>query len=232
MKNILKEYLDLFGNSLLIIALMLSSFLLLINLYHYREVNYKYTYDINDSGQYQQFKSTIEKIEKNSSKTNTDIIKDQNKRMVLKSTGGQIDKCVALLKESDYYNLNTTTFDANNLYFLNNDIFTDIQNQCLFLLNYSIVNSLQKYSVDSTSYKSIDNYTIHQIDSIKKYSEFIKNELLQNSSYYYATDTTKDTIFNKLQYTTDLIMFNYNNLITNVNKIAEWYVTEAGGIYE
>ena len=56
--------------------------------------------------------------------------------------------------------------------------------------------------------------------------------MLQNSSYEYTTNITRSTIFNKMKYTTEVISFNYYNLSNSIGAMVEWYVIEAGGIYE
>lgn len=232
MKEMINSFLDLFGNSILIIALMLSSFLLLINIYHYQEVNYEYKSDILTSNQYLSFKNTVDKMEESVKKINTDAIKDQNKRMVLKTAEGKINKCLGILKESDYYNLQKANFKINDLYFLNEDLFSELHYQCLFMVNYNIYDSLEKYNIDSSNYDSIKKQVESNSDEISKYTEFIRDEMLQNSSYGYTTNITRSTIFNKMKYTTEVISFNYTNLVNSVESMIEWYVIESGGNYE
>ena len=77
MKEFLIDFLKVLANSVLVIALAFTSFLLIINIYHYNEVSYEYEVNTKESDKYQEYKKTLERIDKkmnsvNSSNSNND----------------------------------------------------------------------------------------------------------------------------------------------------------------
>ena len=62
LKMMLKDFTDLFANSLCIVCLLLSGFMIFINLYHYQEIRYEINNDYIISEEYNKEKIRITKL--------------------------------------------------------------------------------------------------------------------------------------------------------------------------
>lgn len=231
MKELLRDFITLFGNCLLVLSLMLSSYLLLINLYHYREVNYVYNTDIALNVEYNNMKSKVEKIEKNLSKINVDLINNNREQMLLRVTQGQIKKCLSDIKESKIYTPQLS-YDIHDLYVINDELNSNVGTQCLFMIDYYITTSIDKYGVSGSDYEEVHNKVTNKMEVIENYTGFLKNDMLKNSSYNYATINTKEAIFNNLAENLSINIYNYNNMLDSVEEMTKWFVERSGGRYE
>ena len=65
MKNILKEYVKIFGYAITGIVFVFASFYLIINVYHMEELSQKANIDIKNNEKYKSIEEKIENINKN-----------------------------------------------------------------------------------------------------------------------------------------------------------------------
>lgn len=233
MKKLICDFIDLFGNSIVIISLILGSFLLLANIYHYISINTNYYNDLTNNGTYISFKENVATVEKKISSIDTDKIVDQRKKMLAKVTEGQFNRCFNSLKETKFYNISSkedpTHFSIVDTYDYNNEIMGGLQNSCIFLLDYNIRTSIENYGPVSNDYSKTSEYVLIVRSNLINYSNYVKNRLLSNSSYSFVTETTRNSVFNEVGEAFALNLSNYNTLVNSVNTMADWYVSEFGG---
>ena len=229
MKSYFKEIFELFANSLMVLTLILGSHLLLSNVYHYLEVNRQYTYNINDSKEYTSFKTSVDTIENNISKINVDEIRDQKRRLVALTYNARIKQCVEKIKQTDFYNINKTSFTAADVYNYNRELNRNIQPYCILIIQTDVEEAINKYEVNINSYNDVNKNLIRERKELSVDVSRLENRLLFNSSYYWTTDTVRNTIYN---YTADTFftnLSNYSRLINAVEESSNWYVNEFGG---
>ena len=229
MKDYFKEIFELFANCLMILTLALSAHLLLSNVYHYIEVNKSYNYNLNESKTYISFKENVKEIENNINKVDVDNIKDINRRMTALTYKSKTEQCLNEIKTSDFYNLEKNSFKPADIYDYNKTFSSKINSYCTLLLEAEVTDAINKYNIKVNSYDAVKNNLIRARDDLSTDALRLENRLLFNSSYFWTTDTVRNTIYN---YTSDVFftnLSNYSRLTSVIEESSIWYVNEFGG---
>ena len=229
MKDYFKEIFELFANCLMILTLALSAHLLLSNVYHYIEVNKSYNYNLNESKTYISFKENVKEIENNINKVYVDNIKDINRRMTALTYKSKTEQCLNEIKTSDFYNLEKNSFKPADIYDYNKTFSSKINSYCTLLLEAEVTDAINKYNIKVNGYDAVKNNLIRARDDLSTDALRLENRLLFNSSYFWTTDTVRNTIYN---YTSDVFftnLSNYSRLTSVIEESSIWYVNEFGG---
>ncbi len=229
MKDYFKEIFELFANCLMILTLALSAHLLLSNVYHYIEVNKSYNYNLNESKTYISFKENVKEIENNINKVDVDNIKDINRRMTALTYKSKTEQCLNEIKTSDFYNLEKNSFKPADIYDYNKTFSSKINSYCTLLLEAEVTDAINKYNIKVNGYDAVKNNLIRARDDLSTDALRLENRLLFNSSYFWTTDTVRNTIYN---YTSDVFftnLSNYSRLTSVIEESSVWYVNEFGG---
>lgn len=229
MKDYFKEIFELFANCLMILTLALSAHLLLSNVYHYIEVNKSYNYNLNESKTYISFKENVKEIENNINKVDVDNIKDINRRMTALTYKSKTEQCLNEIKTSDFYNLEKNSFKPADIYDYNKTFSSKINSYCTLLLEAEVTDAINKYNIKVNGYDTVKNNLIRARDDLSTDALRLENRLLFNSSYFWTTDTVRNTIYN---YTSDVFftnLSNYSRLTSVIEESSIWYVNEFGG---
>ena len=229
MKDYFKEIFELFANCLMILTLALSAHLLLSNVYHYIEVNKSYNYNLNESKTYISFKENVKEIENNINKVDVDNIKDINRRMTALTYKSKTEQCLNEIKTSDFYNLEKNSFKPADIYDYNKTFSSKINSYCTLLLEAEVIDAINKYNIKVNGYDAVKNNLIRARDDLSTDALRLENRLLFNSSYFWTTDTVRNTIYN---YTSDVFftnLSNYSRLTSVIEESSVWYVNEFGG---
>lgn len=229
MKDYFKEIFELFANCLMILTLALSAHLLLSNVYHYIEVNKSYNYKLNESKTYISFKENVKEIENNINKVDVDNIKDINRRMTALTYKSKTEQCLNEIKTSDFYNLEKNSFKPADIYDYNKTFSSKINSYCTLLLEAEVTDAINKYNIKVNGYDAVKNNLIRARDDLSTDALRLENRLLFNSSYFWTTDTVRNTIYN---YTSDVFftnLSNYSRLTSVIEESSVWYVNEFGG---
>lgn len=229
MKDYFREIFELFANCLIILTLALSAHLLLSNVYHYIEVNKSYNYNLNESKTYISFKENVKEIENNINKVDVDNIKDINRRMTALTYKSKTEQCLNEIKTSDFYNLEKNSFKPADIYDYNKTFSSKINSYCTLLLEAEVTDAINKYNIKVNGYDAVKNNLIRARDDLSTDALRLENRLLFNSSYFWTTDTVRNTIYN---YTSDVFftnLSNYSRLTSVIEESSVWYVNEFGG---
>lgn len=229
MKDYFREIFELFANCLMILTLALSAHLLLSNVYHYIEVNKSYNYNLNESKTYISFKENVKEIENNINKVDVDNIKDINRRMTALTYKSKTEQCLNEIKTSDFYNLEKNSFKPADIYDYNKTFSSKVNSYCTLLLEAEVTDAINKYNIKVNGYDAVKNNLIRARDDLSTDALRLENRLLFNSSYFWTTDTVRNTIYN---YTSDVFftnLSNYSRLTSVIEESSIWYVNEFGG---
>lgn len=229
MKDYFREIFELFANCLMILTLALSAHLLLSNVYHYIEVNKSYNYNLNESKTYISFKENVKEIENNINKVDVDNIKDINRRMTALTYKSKTEQCLNEIKTSVFYNLEKNSFKPADIYDYNKTFSSKINSYCTLLLEAEVTDAINKYNIKVNGYDAVKNNLIRARDDLSTDALRLENRLLFNSSYFWTTDTVRNTIYN---YTSDVFftnLSNYSRLTSVIEESSVWYVNEFGG---
>ena len=104
-----------------------------------------------------------------------------------------------------------------------------INSYCTLLLEAEVTDAINKYNIKVNGYDAVKNNLIRARDDLSTDALRLENRLLFNSSYFWTTDTVRNTIYN---YTSDVFftnLSNYSRLTSVIEESSIWYVNEFGG---
>lgn len=228
MKSVLKEFFELMGYCVLVVCFLFASFLLLINVYHYKELNKVDSRSLGTESTYLAVKDAVSNIEKNVSSVKfTDSSNKSNGGMLIRDS---INTCTDYIKNSSFYKLSDKTeISEKDIYDTNKEMYNTLNNKCLFFIPYYVESAQKTYGVGSSYDDELKDDVEFTKNKIASYSDFLYNKSLGNSSYNYSTSISTSTIYNDLNKSINLTISNYEELARTVEKISLWYVDEFGG---
>ncbi len=220
MKEFFAEFLKLLADGVLIICFAFTAFLLIINIYHYKEINYAAPSTLSENLDYKNYKDTLRKVDAKMKSVK------YNSSIPAKPIFQYYDSCAKSISEGVFDKFGTkTSLKAMDIYTANEEMIKVYNNKCLFFIsnNISTVTKNAK-SFDNTK-KLVDEKSKIIIDN----ADYLRRAQLSNSSYAYTTDNTRRGIFNKTDNEIKLTVNNYKLMASLLDDIANWYVLEYGG---
>ncbi len=224
MKEILKDFSTLFANGILVICLMVASFLVLINLYHSKEVSYEYYAELSEDDRYTSIKDSIEVM-----KTNVEAVPSSN-NPAASGVKQVIDRCITALESSSFYKLDEKDYiHFKDIYNANSELASELNNTCLFALSYTTSNDILGNTEYASSYEPVNTLVEEERNIVITQTDYLKNRLLANSTYSYMTDTTRNSIFNETEANLFLLVSSYDRVTSSLERVTNWYVDTFGG---
>ncbi len=214
MKKFMQDYLKIFAYTAIGLAMIISSFYLLMNYYHSKEVDrslYITEKDIN----YTNYQDKLTKIKNNlttfanSSNTNSNY---QTMYSKLTSCSQVLDKegMLSQTKVNKYYK----AFDVYNL---GSNFQTNALNTCWALqLSY-----LTDEELLPKEFEDIAPLVKNNIETINSKIDFAMDELQNNSSYFMTTRITSATVRNNLNSDYQAIASSYNDFANIILSLSE-----------
>ena len=229
MKEVIKEFTELLANAVTVICLMLASFLILINLYHYREVSYAYEARLSENIKYQEITTMMTNIEAKLNSVDTSTLPEQQIN-IGNNIKTEVNKCLTKLKESSLTKLAGTQYiSAKDIYDTNMEMYTDINNVCLFYVGHYIDTALDNEEKLKNSFNSVKLNMEDERKQVLTATEYLRDRLLANSTYSFSSVETRNSVFNDRAADLALTILNYYTTVKVIDNITNWYVTEFGG---
>ena len=224
----MKDFLKLFGNIMIMLGIMMASFLLLINLYHYRFLSHTYNIDVNENVSYKNIKNNISKSEKLLS---VDMSKVNAKNYdAAKGVKASINKCITTFKEAELYNKSGIyNFKYYDTYLNMNYLYTKINSECNSLFKYSVKPYIESNSGIKSSY---DNMMVNYdkvFDIVISNSNYMEKKSLNTNSYSFTSEMNRFSIFDDLRSDTDFTLRNYDVVSSLILDLSTWYSNTFGG---
>ncbi len=224
----MKEFFKLFGNIMMMLGIMMASFLLLINLYHYRDLTHTYNIDIDENVSYKNIKNNIGKSEKllsiDMGKVNAENYDSA------KAVKVSINKCITTFKDSDLYNKSGIyNFKYYDTYLNMNYLYTKINSDCNSLLKYNIKPYIESNANIKSSY---DNMMVNYdkiFDVVISNSNYMEKKSLNTNSYFFTSEMNRFSIFDDLRSDTEFTLRNYDIVSSLILDLSTWYSNTFGG---
>ena len=224
MKDVILEFLKLLSNSVLVLCLAFVSFLLIINLYHYKEIRSVYNTQSISNSDYIEYQELMKTVDKKMKSVNYKKIADKKAENVYK----YYEICKNQLDNSTFENIGkTNTFDSKIIYDSNYELMNEFGKSCLFSYSFNIA-KLYGNKVPS-GLERVNDYVTEKSSIVVDNANYLIRSGYQNSSYYFTTDVFKLTIADRVRIEYNLTVNNYKTLASSLNDVADWYVSEFGG---
>lgn len=215
--------LNLISYLIVMFVLGLGFFLFFINIYHYNEVNYVYEKDTEEMLIVDELKKEVNTISLKLGEVNLENYTDNENYLLLVDTNERLNKCISILNSEELYNsLENEVMDILDIYKFQEIYENDVIDECLVKQLYGIVDLGDKSDI-------MNNFIKNNIDIILTDVSYVKNSLLNNSSYYYSTNSSKNNVFNLYKESYYQIVSSYRKTINFVDMVTEWYIKSLGG---
>ena len=222
MKEFFADFLDLLANCVLVICLAFASFLLIINFYHFRDIRQSSNMDY--SVFYSEYKKELAKVDKKMKSVDISKGYDTTAKPIFSYYSG----CKEALENGTFAKLEGKNVTAKDIYDANDEILKTYNNKCIFYVPYNIT-VVNKNFKPKVSFNSTFKRTEEKRNIIIENADYLTKSGLGNSSYSFTTDTSRYTIYNKLSNEYKLTINNYKMMVSILDDVANWYVSEYGG---
>lgn len=225
LKMMFGDFTELFSNSLCMVCIALSGFMVFINLYHYQEIKYEVNNEYITTEEFNKSKIKIQNLKDKVNNVKETGVK-QSDYFIYSQTKIKLDACLNALQESEFYTMNKPTVSQNDLYKFNNSLSSTLQYKCLFEVDYAITSGIKEY-------KSNIKYNLtNEVEAVRSdlmfYGDNLKNQLLANGSYHYSTKNSKVSIYNQNLNYYNLTINNYDKLLSKTEVLVNWFINEFG----
>jgi len=224
-KILLKEFTELFSYSLCMVCIVLSGFIIFINLYHYKEIAYNVSNEYVTTEEFNDSKIKITNLKNKVNSVKEARIK-QSDYFIYSQTKLKLDACFTALQESSFYTMSNNYITSKDLYDFNSELSSSLQYKCLFEVDYIITSQIKQFNSDIV-YNLTENVESTRRDLIF-YGDSLKNQLLANGSYHYSTKNSKISIYNQNLNYYNLTINNYNKLLNETESLVNWFMDEFG----
>jgi len=224
-KMLLRDFTDLFSSSLCMVCLVLSGFIIFINVYHYQEIKYEINNEYIATNEYSDSKVKITNLKNRINNVKESGIK-QSDYFIYSQTKIKLDACLTALQESDFYTMSKSTVSQKDLYDFNTALATSLQYKCMFEVDYAITSGIKEYKSDIKYDLSDETNRIRS--DLMFYGDNLRNQLLANGSYHYSTSNSKVSIYNQNLNYYNLTINNYNKLLNETEILVNWFTNEFG----
>lgn len=224
MKEFFADFLELLSNCVLVMCLAFSSFLLILNFYHYQDIR---TPGIGDFTEvYNQYKKLLVDVDKKMESVNVEGNRfDTTAKPIYTYYKG----CKESLESGTFAKLEGKTgITAKDVYDANNEILKTYNTKCIFNIPYNIT-VINKNSKPSVSFSDTFKKTEEKRKIVIDNADYLVKSGLGNSSYSFSTETSRNTIYDRTVNEYRLTINNYKMIASILNDVADWYVLEFGG---
>lgn len=222
-RNLKYNILDFISYLIITFIMGLSFFLLFINIYHYNEVNYVYEKDDEEIFIADELKKEVSVISLKLAAINLENYTENANYSLLVDTNDRINKCVSILNNENLYNnLDKEKMSILDIYEFQENYQNNVVDECLVKQLYGIVDLGDESDI-------MNNFIKNNIDIILTDVSYVKNNLLNNSSYYFSTNASKNNVFNLYKESYYQIVSSYRKTVNFVDMVAEWYIKSLGG---
>ncbi len=218
MKKLLLEYSSIIANTIIGFTFGIGFFLLFINFYHFKEVNNYYVKDDGDLEVLSEFKNSLDEINNNINSFNPNTYNGVNNVYTLSIIKSKLDSCVNNINDKQVLNiLSKKKIDINDVYILQKKYQNNVVNECLVKQLYDLVDE------DGMLFGKTKPFIKDNINQLRYSSDYLKNNLKNNSSYFFNSDNSKLNVFDVTKDSYFQVLVYYRQSIQFVKDISIWY---------
>jgi len=217
MKTSVKKYLHISGLVLLGLIFCISFYYLIINIYHDSSMNKK-VFVYLDNIYYKKYLNNVNDIKKNLDNYSYNKSKHEYDSNTMNNFYNKVNSCYNILAKSNIIIDEDVFLGYKEVNELNNDFINLYIDKC-FTTNLLWISSL-----NNSNLKKQFNNAKFSIDILANNSLYLRNELRDNSSYYYNTNDFNLRIRNNLESSYQLILHNYSDFSKIILDLSNYLV--------
>lgn len=227
MKKFIIEYIRIIGYTIVGLVFAYSSFYLLINLYHSKELARTVNIEVKEDAAYVSVGNKVEQVKNNISSFSSSKYKGSIPVHYLLTIQGRIENCARQFENETFLNLkdkkSLTVYDIEQL---RRSYQNDVLSTCLVeqLYDLAVVDQTDRYPIESL--KQIAPYMELDIKNLLASYNYITADILNNHIYYFTTDHTYTNLFGRQKLAYSELMASYNRAADLLVKVSEWFQEE------
>lgn len=206
-----------------------SFFLLLINVYHYKEVNDIYVKSETDLDKNKEIMSKLNNIKENISVFDISNYNGTNDKQSLFSIQNKLNLCINAINNDTLSKiLNKKKISIKDVYQMQQFYQNNISNECLIKQIYELTLPNSEYKA-LVPLNSISPFIEDNIEQLKDSTDYTKKVIKSNSNYYFSSDISKTSLYNRLDDSYYEILNNYDKSLDFLEDLSIWYKEVVGG---
>lgn len=227
MKKILGDYAQIIGYTFCGLVMGVGFFLLFVNFYHYKEISTVLVKSQEFFDQTEEAKTKVAEVKTNISVFDPNAYNGKYDKYELMSMKSKLEICANSYDDKELNQiLNKKEISANDVFHFQNVYQNKIVNECI---------AVQLYELGNT--EIFKNSELHKIapfikinaDNLLDDTNFVYNNLLNNSSYSFSSETAKTSTFEETKDSYYEINKSYIRSVEFLLEISRWYKNMVGG---
>ncbi len=225
MIKIINEYKNIIGYTVTGLIFGLAFFIVLLNAYHYQEVNKTFIKTEKDLTFTDELTTNINQINKNIEWFNLNTYNGSFDQYEMSEIKSKISICTNSFNNKESNDLlNKKEVDLLDVYNLNQRYQQNVINECLVRQMYDMSIKEEMSDILGDNQKFIQTLVEENIEG----TEYLQSTLKNNSSYHFNSDYAMINILNQTKDSYYYIIGNYRSSINLVLVVSEWYKTLEG----
>ncbi len=230
MKSIIEEYLHIIGFTITGLVFGLAFFLLFVNLYHSKEVGTVYTKSDSDSKIVTEISENINKINSNIQGFDMNTYRGREDIYSMASVKSRLELCVKQIEKAKILKvLEQPSVSIQDVYDLQQDFQATMANDCLVKQLYDLTVTDGSGKINIYSLPNFAPFFKNNIDNLIVANTYLQNDIKNNSSYFFSTDTSKINILNPTKDSYYQVVGTYRRSVEFVAEVSSWYQKVVGG---
>lgn len=225
MRKILIEYYNIISYTIIGIIFGTTFFLLVLNLYHYNDINELYKKQDSDYTIIEEFKTKFNNIDSNINSVSLNSMNPNYNNLL--NIQSRLTVCKEKINTLEFDKLfSGDTISIKNVYDLQQYYKMDIANDCLVKELYGLIENSSMYNI--TSYKELVPFLENNLNQLRVSTDYVEKIMKNNSSYSFTSNSTKNNIYDQVKDSYYEIVNNYVNVIDFIYDLSVWYKNVAG----
>lgn len=221
--SIFKQFFKIIGYALTGLAFGFAFFFLFLNFYHYLEIRREFRFDSKTDSYIVSLDKKLDQISQNISSFNLSNYNGSLSVTEANKVKNSFNVCLAAFRNqtiTDIRGKNSITI--KDVYNLRESYDTDISSQCL-INNFIWLTTAKDDNYPDSFIVKNSNFYSSEISSLIKDTDYIKKELLNNSSYFFNTDISTLSVKSTTYDSFYSVMSSYNKVADFLLNLSEWY---------
>lgn len=222
MKKVFVEYFNLIGFSITGIVFGFTFFLLLINFYHYKDVNNTYIKQDSDFKMNSEIGNKINKINENISSFDVNNYTGVENIYSLASIKSRLNTCVTKINTNEFKDiLNKKEINVKDIYNMQQFYQINIANECLVKQLYEITSNESKIKISNSN--TVTLFMQDDIESLIKSTDYLQKVIKSNSNYTFSSNSSKIDLYDNTKDSYYEILNKYNASIDYIYDVSLWF---------
>lgn len=224
MIKLLKEYANVIGYTFTGLVFGASFFLLFINFYHYKDVNSTLVKGDGDATRLQSVKEKLEEVRGVVSNFNPNTYTGSKERVMLMSISSKMDICIRAFEDESLTELlNKEKMNVVDVYKFQNLYQGKIVNGCIVTQLYELGITGEEARFSDPDLAKIAPFIKLNADSIREDTDYLYKVLLNNGSYFFSSENSKNNIYEMTRDSYYEVQRSYLRSVDLLLEISRWF---------